>query len=105
MSQMSEEQIQEIKAALWLAVGKITDQTCSEDLQGVTASTNFIAALTEYVWDQSQVLATDAEAFAAHRGSKTIEAKDILLCTRRNDALQSLLQTDLDEYAKQQKET
>lgn len=101
---MSEEKVQEIKAALWLAVGKIADQTCSEDLQGVTASTNFIAALTEYVWDQTQTLATDAEAFAAHRGSTTIESKDILLCTRRNDALHNLLQSDLQDYEAARKE-
>lgn len=97
-----EERIQSIKAALWLAVGKIVDQTCSEDLEGVTASTNFIAALTDYVWEQTQSLSSDAEAFAKHRGSEVIETKDILLCTRRNDSLHSLTQANIDEYAKQQ---
>lgn len=100
MSDISDERKQEIKAALWLAVGKISDQTCTEDLPGVTASSNFIAALTEYVWEQSQTLAMDLEAFAVHRGSTVIETKDILLYTRRNDALKSIVQTEIDDYAK-----
>lgn len=96
----NEERIQAIKAALWLAVGKIADQTCLEDLQGVTASTNFIAALTDYVWEQSQSLGRDCEAFAKHRNSDVVESKDVLLCTRRNDALQAMAQSWIDEVAK-----
>lgn len=95
MTQVDEEEQAAFKAALWLAVGKIADQTCSEDLEGVTASANFIAALTEYVWEQTQTLGRDSEAFARHRGSRTIETKDVLLCTRRNDALHELLQNDI----------
>lgn len=103
MLEGSEEQnIQAIKAALWLAVGKIADQTCTEDLEGVTASTNFIAALTDYVWEQSQTLGRDCEAFAKHRGSSVIETKDVLLCTRRNDGLQAMAQSWIDDLTKKQ---
>lgn len=97
------EQVQNLKSALWLACGRLADSTCT-DLGGVTASANFIAALTDYVWEQSQTLAADAEAFAKHRNSATIGIKDILLCTRRNDALRSLVQTGIDEYAGQHSE-
>lgn len=93
------ERVQNLKAALWLACGQVADSTCTE-LGDVTASTNFIAALTDYVWEQSQSLAADAEAFAKHRDSSVIGTKDILLCTRRNDTLQSLIQEEIDNYAK-----
>lgn len=95
------DRVQKLKSALWLACGKVADSTCSE-LGGVTASTNFIAALTDYVWEQSQSLAADAEAFAKHRDSTVIETKDILLCTRRNEALQALIKEDIENYVKEQ---
>lgn len=85
------------------AVGKMTDEVCSE-LDNVSASTNFIAALTSYVMLQAETIANDAEAFAGHRGSKTIETKDVLLCTRKNDLLHELLKESIDDFAKKQQQ-
>lgn len=87
-----------LQAAIWLATGNIVDQLCAE--KGISASSNFIAALTSYIMTQAETLALDAEAFAKHRNSKIIEAKDILLCARKNEALHDKVKAAVDALEK-----
>lgn len=46
-----------------------------------------ITVLTEFVYRQSQIYASDAEDFAHHAKRKRINVDDILLCARRSSTL------------------
>jgi centromere protein S len=101
---------QRLKASLWFSIGKIVDE---ESLRlNSNATPQFIGALTEMVWAQigrpsyplsvsfqglsntSQLenVAIDLESFARHAGRSTISPEDVLLITRRNDALHGMIQ-------------
>ena len=79
---------------------------------GVNATPQFIGALTEMVWAQTgntvswrlfccliglENVAQDLESFAKHAGRSTVTTKDVLLITRRNDALHDIMKEFIDE--------
>ena len=78
-----------LKAALWYAMGKTIDGVAVA--QNLNATPHFIGGLSEMVWGQIQNVAQDLEAFAKHGGRTTIDTKDVLLLSRRNDGLAALL--------------
>lgn len=80
---------EKLKAALWYAMGKTIDGVAVA--QDINATPHFIGGLSEMVWGQIQTVAQDLEAFAKHNGRTTINTKDVLLLSRRNDALAELL--------------
>lgn len=45
-------------------------------------------------------MATDLEAFASHAGRRTIKTDDILLLSRRNEGLESILKLKMEEMQK-----
>ncbi|MCJ1404662.1 hypothetical protein MMC11_007888 [Xylographa trunciseda] len=92
-----DEALQErLKSALWYSVGKIVDE---ETLKlGVNATPQFIGALTEMVWAQIESVSQDLESFTKHAGRKTVTVDDVMLLSRRNEGLETVLKTFLDEY-------
>ena len=104
---------QRLKAALWFAVGKIVDE---ESLRlNTNATPQFIGALTEMVWaqignqlpcfflvgiilmDHLENVSADLESFCKHAGRSTINTDDVLLITRRNDALHDIMKDFIDK--------
>ncbi|TVY44603.1 Centromere protein S [Lachnellula occidentalis] len=68
---MDEDLRERLKASLWFSIGKIVDE---ETLRlDTTATPQFIGAMTEMVWSQI--------------GRTTVTTDDVLLITRRNEAL------------------
>ena len=107
--------LQRLKASLWFSIGKIVDE---ESLRlNMNATPQFIGALTEMVWEQigtylppssfllypfqklthSANVATDLEAFSRHAGRTTVTTDDVLLVTRRNDALHDIMKDFIDK--------
>ena len=74
-----------LKAALWYAIGQTIDSVAVA--QDINATPHFIGGLSEMVWGQIQNVAQDLEAFAKHNGRTTINTKDVLLLSRRNEGL------------------
>ncbi|KAM3081362.1 MHF histone-fold complex component [Clarireedia jacksonii] len=96
MPQDMDEDLQErLKAALWFSIGKIVDE---ESIRlNANATNQFIGALTEMVWAQIENVTTDLESFARHAGRTTITTDDVLLITRRNDALYDIMKDFIDK--------
>lgn len=93
----SEEQAleQRLKSALWFSIGKIVDE---ETLKlGVNATPQFIGALTEMVWAQIENVSTDLKSFARHAGRSTISTDDVMLLSRRNEGLETVLRSYIDK--------
>jgi len=86
---------EQLKAALWFSVGKIVDE--ETERLSITATPQFIGALTEMVWTQIENVAVDLENFSRHAGRTTINTDDVLLVTRRNDALNEIMQDFVDQ--------
>ncbi|MCJ1340806.1 hypothetical protein MMC09_006102 [Bachmanniomyces sp. S44760] len=95
MVKQIDEALQErLRAALWFSIGKIVDE---ETLKlGVNATPQFIGALTEMVWVQIENVAMDLECFAKHAKRQTIRTEDVMLLSRRNEGLESVLRAFLD---------
>ncbi|CAD6569734.1 MAG: hypothetical protein ASARMPREDX12_002550 [Alectoria sarmentosa] len=96
----SEEQALEerLKSALWFSIGKIVDE---ETLKlGVNATPQFIGALTEMVWAQIENISTDLKNFAKHAGRSTISTDDVMLLSRRNEGLETLLRSYMNTQNK-----
>jgi centromere protein S len=74
-----------LKAALWYSIGQTIDSVAVA--QDINATPHFIGGLSEMVWGQIQNVAQDLEAFAKHNGRTTINTKDVLLLSRRNEGL------------------
>ncbi|KAL2010965.1 hypothetical protein VTN00DRAFT_3683 [Thermoascus crustaceus] len=87
--------MQRLKSALWLSIGKIVDEETIK--LGVNATPQFIGALTEMVWAQIETVSQDLEAFAKHAGRSTINVSDVMLLTRRNEGLESILRAFVDQ--------
>jgi centromere protein S len=107
---------QRLKASLWFSVGKIVDE---ESLRlNTNATPQFIGALTEMVWAQIGVgsdplpvcpknpadsdlsienVAIDLESFSRHAGRSTVTTEDVLLVTRRNDALHGMIRDFIEK--------
>jgi len=83
-----------LKSALWFSIGKTVDE---ESLRlNMNATPQFIGALTEMVWSQIENVATDLETFSRHAGRSTVTTDDVLLVTRRNDALHGIIEDFID---------
>ncbi|MCJ1386391.1 hypothetical protein MMC17_009517 [Xylographa soralifera] len=101
MAATEDEALQErLKSALWYSIGKIVDE---ETLKlGVNATPQFIGALTEMVWAQIGTPVRqgdqDLESFTKHAGRKTVAVDDVMLLSRRNEGLETVLKTFLDDY-------
>lgn len=78
-----------MKAALWYAMGQTIDSVAVE--RDINATPHFIGGLSEMVWNQVQTVAQDLEAFAKHGGRTTINSKDVILLSRRNEGLAEIL--------------
>ncbi|RFU29717.1 hypothetical protein B7463_g6590, partial [Scytalidium lignicola] len=91
---MDEALQEQLKAALWFSVGKIVDEETAQ--LSTSATPQFIGALTEMVWTQIENIALDLENFSRHAGRTTINTDDVLLITRRNDALNEIMQDFID---------
>ena len=89
---------QRLKSALWYTIGQLTDTTLLESNDGGdnNATPQFIGALTELVHAKISTSATDMEAFAKHAGRNTINATDVALLARHNEALQDVLKDKAD---------
>ncbi|KAL3422627.1 hypothetical protein PVAG01_06783 [Phlyctema vagabunda] len=93
--QMDNELRERLKAALWFSIGKIVDEETMR--LNTNATPQFIGALSEMVWtqigpvDYAENVAIDLEAFARHAGRTTVNTDDVLLVTRRNDALHGIM--------------
>ncbi|KAK5455826.1 MHF histone-fold complex component [Exophiala xenobiotica] len=82
-----------LRSALWFQIGKIVDEE-SINL-GVNATPQFIGSLMELVWAQIGNAAIDLESFAKHAGRTTIRTDDVMLLTRRNEGLETILGKEL----------
>lgn len=81
---------QKLKSALWFQIGHlITEETSL--LSGVSATPQFIGALTEMVWVQLENVAQDLSSFAQHAGRRVVNTDDVLLLCRRNEPLEELV--------------
>jgi centromere protein S len=113
--------MERLKASLWFSIGKIVDEETTR--LNTTATPQFIGAMTEMVWAQigisplflhplitlllsSQCLANangkenvaqDLESFSRHAGRTTVTTDDVLLITRRNEALQTIMTDFIDK--------
>ena len=85
---------QRLKSALWYSIGQYIDEECLSS--SLNATPQFIGALTELVYTQIANTARDLETFAAHAGRKAINTDDVMLLTRRNDALETMLRAELE---------
>lgn len=80
----------------------------------MNATPQFIGALTEMVWAQIgifrssvgdrgcadcgvETVSQDLETFAKHAGRSTVTTDDVLLVTRRNDALHDIIKEFIDK--------
>ncbi|KAI0166891.1 kinetochore component CENP-S-domain-containing protein [Hypoxylon sp. FL1284] len=90
------EDVQEqLKAALWFAVGEMVDEETLRRNRNVTPQ--FIGALTEMVWAQIENVALDLETFSRHAGRTTVNTDDVLLLARRNQDLHAIIRDFVDK--------
>ncbi|KAF9737900.1 hypothetical protein PMIN06_004261 [Paraphaeosphaeria minitans] len=82
-----------LQSALWYTIGQFVDNEGAEDFN---ATPQFIGALTELVYTKIENSAKDLELFSKHAGRKVINADDVMLLTRRNEALEETLKRELD---------
>ncbi|KAF2712141.1 hypothetical protein K504DRAFT_373442, partial [Pleomassaria siparia CBS 279.74] len=92
---------QRLKSALWFAIGKFVDDECLS--QNLNATPQFIGALTELVYTQIENTSRDLESFARHGGRRIINTDDVMLLSRRNEGLESLLRDTLDAMKAREK--
>ncbi len=113
--------LQRLKSALWYSIGQFVDDALLAD--ELNATPQFIGALTELVYTQIGmsvllivIIATtphhlplscinshrpantsrDLETFSRHAGRRAINTDDVMLLTRRNEALEDILRQELD---------
>ncbi|KAI0600449.1 kinetochore component CENP-S-domain-containing protein [Biscogniauxia sp. FL1348] len=97
MADEADEDVREqLKAALWYAVGKMVDEETLRRNRNVTPQ--FIGALTEMVWTQIENVAMDLESFSRHAGRSTITTDDVLLLARRNQDLHGIVKDFIDAH-------
>ncbi|ORY12366.1 kinetochore component CENP-S-domain-containing protein [Clohesyomyces aquaticus] len=91
----AEEREEELKSALWYSIGQYIDEETIE--QNINTTPQFIGALTELVYSQIENTSRDLETFAKHAGRKQITMDDVMLLSRRNEGLETLLRQKMDE--------
>lgn len=89
---------EKLKAALWYAMGQTIDAVATE--RNINATPHFIGGLSEMVWGQIQIVAQDLEAFAKHRGKTSVNADDVVLLSRRNEALAEVLSHEANNLSR-----
>ncbi|KAF1978214.1 hypothetical protein BU23DRAFT_587189 [Bimuria novae-zelandiae CBS 107.79] len=94
MSSTDESTEDRLKSALWYTIGHFVDT--SSTTESFNATPQFIGALTELVYTHIQNSARDLELFSKHAGRKVVTADDVMLLTRRNEALEGILKAELD---------
>ncbi|ODQ67877.1 hypothetical protein NADFUDRAFT_44593, partial [Nadsonia fulvescens var. elongata DSM 6958] len=94
------ETLDRLKAAVWYKVGKIVEQECLE--LKTDATPQFIAALTELLFNQIINLGEDLESFSRHAKRKVITTDDLRMVCRRNEGLREVLD-DFIEKLEQEK--
>ncbi|KAK8247250.1 kinetochore component CENP-S-domain-containing protein, partial [Phyllosticta capitalensis] len=91
-----------LKSTLWYTLGQYIDTSLLSSPAASSAISNatpqFIAALTELVYTHIASTARDLEAFAAHAGRRQISTADVLLLARRNEGLEALLRSFVEEW-------
>ncbi|KAL1954105.1 hypothetical protein VTO42DRAFT_1729 [Malbranchea cinnamomea] len=101
--QESDEQYeQRLKAALWANVRSLVHDQAA-DLQSSTTP-RFVSGLLEVVWTQIESTSHDLEMFAKHAGRSTVNTSDIMLLTRRNSGLETILRTYVDGESNQKQQ-
>ncbi|KAJ4342344.1 MHF histone-fold complex component [Ascochyta clinopodiicola] len=88
------EREERLKSALWYSIGQFVDDALLAD--DLNATPQFIGALTELVYTQIANTSRDLETFSRHAGRKAINTDDVMLLTRRNEALEDMLRQELD---------
>ncbi|PSN68950.1 hypothetical protein BS50DRAFT_329017 [Corynespora cassiicola Philippines] len=88
------EREERLKSALWYSIGQFVDEECLN--RDLNATPQFIGALTELVYTQIANTSRDLEVFSKHAGRKVINTDDVMLLTRRNEGLETLLKQELD---------
>ncbi|ORY93417.1 kinetochore component CENP-S-domain-containing protein [Syncephalastrum racemosum] len=78
-------QEQELKVAVWHTVERIAKAEAQKSGKQVTP--DFVASLSNVVFEQISTMALDLEAFAKHAKRSTISMEDVKMCARRNDDL------------------
>ncbi|KAF2741098.1 hypothetical protein EJ04DRAFT_571814 [Polyplosphaeria fusca] len=84
-----------LKSALWYSIGQFVDDECVK--QNLNATPQFIGALTELVYRQISNTSRDLETFSKHAGRRIINEDDVMLLSRRNEGLETVLKQVLDE--------
>ncbi|KAF2262379.1 hypothetical protein CC78DRAFT_534870 [Lojkania enalia] len=84
-----------LKSALWYAIGQYVDDECLH--KNLNATPQFIGALTELVYTQIANTSRDLETFANHAGRKVINTDDVMLLSRRNEGLETVMKQYLDQ--------
>ncbi|OCK75357.1 hypothetical protein K432DRAFT_174715 [Lepidopterella palustris CBS 459.81] len=84
-----------LKSALWYSIGQFVDEECLR--QNLNATPQFIGALTELVYTQISNTSRDLETFAKHAGRAVVHTDDVMLLSRRNEGLESVLKTFVEE--------
>ncbi|KXN66422.1 hypothetical protein CONCODRAFT_11748 [Conidiobolus coronatus NRRL 28638] len=85
-----EEHLDQLKASIWLSVGKICDEEGKSN--NFTTSTNFKTVLSQLVTEQLETFVKDLEMFSKHAKRSVINNDDIKLCLRRNPDLVNMSQ-------------
>lgn len=67
----------------------MVDEECMS--LNTNATPQFIAALTELVYSQTETLALDLECFANHAKRTMISTEDVKLCARKNEGLEAVI--------------
>ncbi|RKF80672.1 Inner kinetochore subunit mhf1 [Golovinomyces cichoracearum] len=97
-----------LKATLWHNVGTLVtseaQKLSNQHEMPISATPQFIGALTEMVWIQIENVAMDLEAFARHAGRSTIGTDDVLLLTRRNEELEGVLREWIEAEVRRKSE-
>ncbi|PMD49144.1 uncharacterized protein K444DRAFT_649081 [Hyaloscypha bicolor E] len=86
--------MERLKASLWFSIGKIVDEETAR--LNTTATPQFIGAMTEMAWAQIENVAQDLESFSRHAGRTTVTTDDVMLITRRNEALGEIMRDFVD---------
>jgi len=86
--------MERLKASLWFSIGKIVDEETAR--LKTTATPQFLGAMTEMVWAQIENVAQDLESFSRHAGRTTVTTDDVMLITRRNEALGDMMRDFVD---------
>ena len=93
--------VQQLRAALHYAVGRICDDVAAE--RGAPFTRSVVATLTEAVLAQAAVVARDLELFAQHARRAAVCADDVKLLVRRSPSLAAELQREARRLAAEAK--